>query len=232
MPEKISPSILTNNVRTMGRKGGLAKPVFISLQVSPLSRERKTPSPLFAANTCPELLKAIQIVDAWENPVSGDQHVFAILARNKTIIALNQKIARLDGNTRSIINSTIISNDKLEKIALAHQALDTQIERFAYQQVLSKIYPTGQPVQQVWQISKLNNDFKKLLGRIRIKPDISIANDESNKIEQALVEGLKQSGITVDFSRSADFILHATLALDDYNKLIDKIGRASCRERV
>ncbi|NOX43019.1 MAG: hypothetical protein GXP19_04700 [Gammaproteobacteria bacterium] len=186
---------------------------------------KETIEPLLADRTyttsTPELLKAIHIVDAWENPVSGDQHVFAILARNKTIIALNQKIARLDDNTRSIINSTIISNDKLEKIALAHQALDTQIERFAYQQVLSKIYPTGQPVQQVWQISKLNNDFKKLLSRIRIKPDISIANDESNKIEQALVEGLKQSGITVDFSRSADFILHATLALDDYNKLID-----------
>jgi hypothetical protein len=180
--------------------------------------------PLLADRTyitsTPELLKAIRLVDVWENPVSGDHHVFATLARDKTIAALHQEIARLDDNTRSIINDTIISKDKLKKIGLAHQALDAQIERFAYQQTLDRIYPTGQPVQFVWQISKLNNDFKKLLSRIRIEP--SIVHDQSKKIKQALIEGLKLSEITVDFSRSADFILHTTLALDDYNKLVNK----------
>jgi len=165
------------------------------------------------------LLKNIQIVDVWEHPVSSVYHVFAILSRKQSIVTLRQEISRLDYKTRAIINNTAIAQGKLGKIYFAHQALDKQIERNAYQQALNKFNPSGLPVQKIWEISKLNTDFKKLLRRIRIKPHV--INDDSKKIEQTLVQGLELAGFTIDLSQSADFTLQATLELDSYKEKDD-----------
>ncbi len=162
------------------------------------------------------LLSEIQIIDTWQNPVTSNHHVFATLPRKQAYTAIKKKISKLDDSTRTIIDNAAIERDKLQKLIYASQSLDKQLERFAYQQALNKIQPTGKPVTPVWRISKLNDDLKKLLHRIRIKPHV--INDDTKKIKKALTKGLKLTGITVDPTKSADFVLQARLILDYNNR--------------
>jgi len=165
------------------------------------------------------LLNEIQIIDTWQNPATLNHHVFATLPRKQTDIVLRKKISKLDDMTRKMIENAAIENDKLQKFIYASHALDKQLERFAHQQILNKISPEKNPVPLVWRIPKLNDDLNKLLHRIRIKP--YVINDNTRQIEKALIKGLKQSGVTIDKSRSADFVLQARLVLDFTNQKSD-----------
>ncbi len=166
------------------------------------------------------LLSGIQIIDAWQNPATLNHHVFATLSRKRANTIIKNKISKLDDSTRTAIDNATIEKDKLQKLIYASQALDTQLERFAYQQTLNNILPAGKsPATPVWQIPKLNDDLKKLLHRIRIKP--RVINDDTQKIKKALIEGLKLSGLTIDSTKSADFVLQARLILDYTNQQVD-----------
>lgn len=167
------------------------------------------------------LLSGIQIIDAWQNPATSNHHVFATLPRKQAYTIIKKKISKLDDSTRTAINNATIEKDKLQKLIYANQALDTQLKRFAYQQTLNNILPAGKsPATPVWQIPKLNDDLKKLLHRIRIKP--RVINDDTQKIKKALIEGLKLSGLTIDSTKSANFVLQARLILDYTNQQVDK----------
>jgi len=165
------------------------------------------------------LLSEIQIIDSWQNPATSNHHVFATLPRKQAYRVIKKKISKLDDSTRTIIDRTAIEKDKLQKFIYANQAFELQLERFAHQQALTKIFPTGLAMPYIWKIPKLNNDLEKLLHRIRIKP--YVINDDTKQIENALTQGLRSAGITVDTGKTADFVLQARLVLDYQNKKIE-----------
>lgn len=163
-----------------------------------------------------KLLNSIQVVELWENPVTSNYHVFAILPRRQAAEFLKQEISKLDDSTRTIIEKTTIARDKLDKIIFARKAIDTQIERIAYLQALKRVDPKAKNITQIWQISRLGTDFRKLLSRVRIKP--LVTNDNTMMLNNSLTKGIKWSGMTVDNASSADFTLEASLSFGQYNE--------------
>ena len=191
-----------------------------------------------------QIVRGVQIGDVWRDSVSGDYYALAILSRPQASSALRQEIARLDESTRINIESAANSDDALVKIGKAHRALNAQIERLAFQRSLTVVDRSGEGVRTTWSIASLQNDFEKLLNRIRMRP--AITNDDSGQVKDILTGAIAAAGFSVDESLDADFTLEASLALEDLGqksdgwwwsqgaleiKLLDKNGKTRGNKR-
>jgi len=194
--------------------------------------------------TTDQIVRGVQIGDVWRNPVTLEHYALAILPRQQAAEMLRQEIGRLDENTRVIIDTAANSVDPLIKIAQARRALDAQIDRLAFNRSLQVVNRSGDSVRTVWNIASLQSDFEKLLTRTRIRPVIT--NDDTGTFKSTLAGNVAAAGFTVDESSDADFILEASLALEDLGqksdgwwwsqgalelKLVDKSGKARGNKR-
>lgn len=191
-----------------------------------------------------QIVRGIQIGDVWRDSVTGEQYALAILSRQQAAAALRQEIGRLDETTRVSIDTAANSDDVLVKIGKANRALNAQIERLAFQRSLSVVDRSGEGVRPIWSIGSLQDDFEKLLNRIRVRP--AVTNDDSGQIKDIIAGAIAAAGFTADASGSADFTLESSLNLADLGqnsdgwwvlqgaldiKLLDKTGKTRGNKR-
>lgn len=194
--------------------------------------------------TTDQIVRGIQIGDVWRHPVTQEQYALAILPRQQAAEMLRQEIARLDDNTRVNIDGAANSFDALVKIAQAHRALDAQIERLAFNRSLQVVNRSGDGVRTVWNVASLQTDFEKLLARTRMRPIVT--NDDTGTFMSTLAGSIATAGFSVSETTDTDFILEASLALEDLGqkpdgwwwsqgaleiKLIDKNGKVRGNKR-
>lgn len=169
--------------------------------------------------TTDQIVRGVQVVDAWRNPVTQNHHAFAALSRQQAANALRQEIQRLDDTTKLYIDTAANSADALEKIAKAYRALDAQVQRLAFQRSLQVVDRSGEGVRTVWSIPQLRNDFEKLLSRTRIR--VAVTNDDSGHIKGVLDGAIANAGFTTDDTSAAEFTLESSLALEDLGQKSD-----------
>ncbi len=169
--------------------------------------------------TTEQMVRGVQIVDAWRDPVTQNHHAFAALSRQQASNALRQEIQRLDDATKLDIDAAANSVDAMEKIAKAYRALDTQVQRLAFQRSLQVVDRSGDGVRAVWNIPQLRNDFEKLLKRTRLR--VAVINDDTGQIKDVLDGAIANAGFTPDDTNAADFTLETSMALDDLGQKSD-----------
>jgi hypothetical protein len=169
--------------------------------------------------TTDQMLRGVQVVDAWRNPVTLNHHAFAALSRQQAAAGLRQEISRLDDASKLNIDAAANSLDPLDKIAKAHRALDAQIQRLAFQRSLQVVDRSGEGVRAVWSIPQMRNDFEKLLKRTRIR--VVVTNDDSGLIKDALDGAIAAAGFTPEDSSAADYMLETSFALEDLGQKSD-----------
>jgi hypothetical protein len=193
---------------------------------SAISESGKAPQSQLAQNvtrtivtTTDQLLRGVQVVDTWRDPVTLNHHAFAALSRQQGAAALRQEIGRLDDSSKLNIDAAANSLDALDKIAKAHRALEAQIQRLAFQRSLQVVDRSGEGVRAVWSIPQLRNDFEKLLKRTRIR--VVVTNDDSGLIKDALDGAIAAAGFSPEDSNAAEYVLETSFALEDLGQKSD-----------
>ncbi|MFL6713513.1 MAG: LPP20 family lipoprotein [Sulfurifustis sp.] len=160
-----------------------------------------------------QLIEGIEIADTWHDPKTGSHYALAVLPRAKAGTSLRREIERLDEATRLYLDRARDSTDLLAKIAAASQAVVAQTDRVVYQKQLRVIDPTGVGAPPSMSLDRLGTDRDALLKRVKVAPHVT--TDASGGLAPVLKGALSNAGFLADTGASPDYVLEASLALDD-----------------
>ena len=161
------------------------------------------------------LIQGIEIADIWRDPDSREYYALAVLPRAQSARGLRQDIQALDEASVAHIARAREESDPLSKAGASAQAVAAQRERSEYQGMLRVIDITGQGVPPRWNLAELEADFASLLQRVTISP--RAGGRDADALQAALRAALADSGFRAKDS-GADYVLEATLNLDDLGK--------------
>ena len=165
-----------------------------------------------------QIVRGIQIAEAWQDPRSKTHHALATLPRLQAAMGLRQDVERLDAATRGYVNQARNGQDLLAQVASASRAHDTQRERDAVQRALQVVDVTGRGVDPEFNSGQLASDLAALLKRVRMKPQAASGSQDS--LERMLSAALSAAGFVPEAGGSAPYVLLGSLQLDDLG-LID-----------
>jgi len=160
-----------------------------------------------------QIVRGIQIAEAWQDPRSKAHHALATLPRLQAAMGLRQDVERLDAATRGHVNQARNAQDLLAQVASASRAHDTQRERDAVQRALQVVDVTGRGVDPEFNSGQLASDLAALLKRVRMKPQAAPGSQDS--LERMLSAALSAAGFVPEAGGSAPYVLLGSLQLDD-----------------
>jgi hypothetical protein len=164
-----------------------------------------------------QVVRGIQIGDAWLDPQSKTNYVLAVLPRTQAGAGLRREIDRLDTATRGYVDQARAAPDLLAQIASASRALDAQRERDGYQRVLQVIDITGRGVEPEISSGKLAADLAALLKRVRMKPQAASGSPEG--LDRMLSAAVSAAGFVPEAGADAPYTLVGSLQLDDLGQI-------------
>jgi len=162
------------------------------------------------------LTNKIQIVDTWYDDGDRRYHAFAIVTKQYVGEQILELISSLDNTTRHHIERAGVTPDKLQKIVHAGKALQAQVVRSFYTDIMKNIDPGNSRARLIWQVARLREDFEKLLGRIRVKP--LITNDDLGVLRPSLIGSLQAGNFGIAQAGQADYLLESSLVVNDRKK--------------
>jgi len=160
-----------------------------------------------------QIVRGIQIAELWQDPVTTTQHALAVLQRLPAATSLRQEIESLDSATRTYLDQARASSDLFVKIGAASHALDSQLDRQAYQKSLKIVDVTGRGVEPEWSSAKLAADLADLLKRVRVATRVPA---QAPPGFAAIVNGaVAAAGFLIETGDKPDFVLDADLSLQE-----------------
>ncbi|VAX12872.1 hypothetical protein MNBD_GAMMA24-1361 [hydrothermal vent metagenome] len=160
-----------------------------------------------------QIISGIEIADTWQDKTSKQFYVLAVLNRTKAGNILRDNINRLDDITANAIRRARQINNLLRKIALAHRALQAQLERQIYQQQLKIVEYSGRGLKSPYDLATLASDRETLLQRLTIRTKISA--DPLGGLAGIVKGAVSAAGFTNLADAKAQYILDAKLRLNE-----------------
>ena len=160
-----------------------------------------------------QIIRGIQIAEIWQDPLSKNQHVLAVLPRLQAAAALRQEINQLDDATQGSVDQSKKNSDLFIKIAAASKAVESQLEREGLQKSLQVVDITGRGVESKYSSGRLKTDMDDLLKRVRVAPQV--LEGSTPGLDEVVAGALSQAGFMIDTGEKPDFLLKASLKLTD-----------------
>jgi len=160
-----------------------------------------------------QIVRGIRIAELWQDPVTKDFHVLAVLPRLQTAASLRQQISQLDDATANHVEQSRKNSDLFQKIASASLAVASQQERESLQKSLQIVDPTGRATDSKWNSAKLQSDLDELLKRVRISSQVT--GDSVPGLSEVVAGALANAGFMIETGQHPDFVLRAGMVLDD-----------------
>ena len=160
-----------------------------------------------------QIIRGIQIAELWQDPATKNYYALAVLPRLQAAASLRQQIGQLDEATANHIEQSRKTNDLFLKIAAASMAVETQREHESLQKSLQIVDPTGRGTESKWNSAKLQSDLDELLKRVKIAPQVT--PDSTPGLDEVVAGALANAGFMIETGQNPDFVLKASLALDD-----------------
>ena len=160
-----------------------------------------------------QIIRGIQIAEIWQDPLSKNQHVLAVLPRLQAAAALRQEINQLDDATQGSVDQSKKNSDLFIKIAAASKAVESQLEREGLQKSLQVVDITGRGVESKYSSGRLKTDMDDLLKRVRVAPQV--LQGSTPGLDEVVAGALAQAGFMIDTGEKPDFLLKASLKLTD-----------------
>ena len=154
-----------------------------------------------------------KVAETWRGPETKAYYAFAVLPRVQASGNLKQEIARMDNATATYVKRFNSEGDTLRKVHAASVALDAQVARLAYQRTLRAIDRNEPGVPLKWDVTRLSRDLERVLLRVRIEPQV--LDDTTGTLSSSTRSALSISGFQVAESESAEFVLNASLDLEN-----------------
>lgn len=160
-----------------------------------------------------QIVRGIQVVELWQDPVTKNFHALALLPRLQAATSLRQQINQLDEDTRNYIEQSQKNSDLFLKIAAAQLAVQSQQGRATLQQSLRIVDASGRGLEPLWSSSKLRADLDELLKRVRLA--LQVTEDSPPGLQEIVAGALAQSGFLIEAGQNPDFVLQARMNLTD-----------------
>ncbi|MDH4284257.1 MAG: LPP20 family lipoprotein [Gallionellaceae bacterium] len=160
-----------------------------------------------------QIIRGIQIVELWQDPLTKTHHALAILPRLQTAASLRQQIGQLDEAASNHIEQSRKNTDLFLKISAANLAIESLQERESLQKSLQVVDPTGRGAEAQWSSAKLGSDLDELLKRVSIAPRITV--DSNPALAEIVAGALAKAGFMIEAGPSPEFTLEARLGLTD-----------------
>lgn len=160
-----------------------------------------------------QIIRGIQIAEIWQDPVSKNQYVLAVLPRLQAAASLRQQINQLDDATQGSVEQSKKNSDLFIKIAAASKAVESQMEREGLQKALQVVDITGRGVESKYNSGRLKADMDDLLKRVRVAP--KVLEGSTPGLEEVVAGALSSAGFMIDTGEKPDFLLKASLQLTD-----------------
>ena len=160
-----------------------------------------------------QIIRGIQIAELWQDPVSKNYHVLAVMPRLQTAASLRQQIGQLDEATGNYIEQSRNNSDLFLKIAAASQAVESEQERESLQKSLQIVDATGRGTDSPWNSAKLKSDLDELLKRVRITSRVTA--DSTPGLAEVAAGALAQAGFMIETGQNPDFVLQSRMELTD-----------------
>lgn len=160
-----------------------------------------------------QIIRGVQIAEIWQDPISKNQHVLAILPRLQAASALRQQINQLDDATQGSVDQSNKNSDLFIKIAAASKAIESQMEREGLQKALQVVDVTGRGLESKFNSGRLKVDMDELLKRVRVAP--KVLEGSVSGLDEVVAGALSQAGFMIDTGENPDFLLKASLQLTD-----------------
>lgn len=159
------------------------------------------------------LVEGVEIAETWRDSDGRRHYALAVLSRQKAGAALRDQIGELDAATRLQLDRARDATDLLLKIGAAARAVAAQSERAAYLKTLRVVSPAGGGEESSWNLERLRADLDGLVKRVKLAP--RIATDTSGGLEPVVKGALAAAGFLADTGARPDYVLEASLTLDD-----------------
>lgn len=160
-----------------------------------------------------QIIRGIQIAEIWQDPLSKNQYVLAVLPRLQAAAALRQQISQLDDATQGNVDESKKNTDLFLKIAAASKAVESQLEREGLQKTLQVVDITGRGVESKYNSGRLKSDMDDLLKRVRVA--LKVLEGSTPGLDEVVAGALSQAGFMIDTGEKPDFLLKASLKLTD-----------------
>ncbi len=161
-----------------------------------------------------QIISGIQIAETWQDKASKQFHVLAVLERMKAAASLRENIDKLDEATSLAIRRARQSDNLLQKISLAHTALQAQLERETYNKQLKIVDYSGRGLRSPYTLATLARDRDALLQRVKIYTKVS--SDPLGNLDDALKAAISTAGFThVNETGKDAYTLKAKLTLNE-----------------
>ncbi len=160
-----------------------------------------------------QIISGIEIAGTWQDKTSKQFHVLAVLDRMKAGNILRGNINRLDDVTANAIRRARQNNSLLRKIALAHTALQAQLERRVYNNQLKIVDYSGRGLSSPYTLATLASDRETLLQRMRIRTKISA--DPLGGLDEILKGAVSAAGFGHAGNARTGYVLDAKLTLTE-----------------
>ena len=157
-----------------------------------------------------QVIKGVQIAQAWRGEAGGDYHALAVLDRPQAGNRLRAEIETLDRETAENIGRARRDEPLPEKISAAYNALNAQLKRQHPQKMLRIVDLTGVGLPAKYRLAELKSDFESLLDRWQV--GLRVELDELGGVESLLAGALGNAGIKHLASGStAEYLLQADI---------------------
>lgn len=162
------------------------------------------------------ILEGVEVKEFWLDPHTQVHYALAVLPRARASARLEQRMAHLDAATRDYLAQVHTRRDVLLRLGAAERALTAQHERQALQDSLRIVDPAGRGMAPRWELSDLQREFEKLLPQLQLV--LEVQADPIGGLGTALSGAIAAAGFTLAQGAQADYVLAATLQMDDLGK--------------
>lgn len=159
-----------------------------------------------------KVLRGVEIAEVWHDEASKTYYALAVLSRKRAQNMFMEDIKRLDNATETYIKQAAGSKDKLTKVAYARQALEAQIERAGIQRSLQVVDKRGFGSKTQWTLADLESDLLELLGRIRVR--VEVTPDTDSKTRELIANSLAEAGMKVVNEGAVDYVVKGQLTVE------------------
>ncbi len=160
-----------------------------------------------------QIISGIEIAETWQDKSSKQFHALAVLNRAKAGNILRDNINRLDDVTANAIRRARQNDNLLRKIALAHTALQAQLERRIYNQQLKIVEYSGRGLSSPYDLATLASDREALLQQVAIR--VKVSTDPLGGLDDILKGAVSAAGFSHPRNPKMGYILDAKLSLNE-----------------
>jgi len=148
-----------------------------------------------------KVLENVRILDGWFDQQSGRHYALAGMNRAHAGMAMQERIAELDGMVEAELKESGQAQDKLARLRNIRRAVKSLVLREAYNADLRVIRQSGRGVEAVYRVADLTAEMERFVTA-NVTISVEVTGEQAEPVRRAVTEGLIREGLPVSLRRA------------------------------